>query len=121
LFSHSGKAHRFFILAVTFPQTEVTMSQASSTGTLDPYQVLPFREWIKLAGISRSTGWRILHDGTGPKILKLSERRYGVRVIDHIRWTDRLARKAGWGNDHDDDPYKIRGGQARARRGPLGR
>jgi predicted DNA-binding transcriptional regulator AlpA len=70
------------------------MSQASSTSGLDPYQVLPFREWIKLAGISRSTGWRILKDGTGPKAIWLSERRVGIAVRDHQQWVERLRRKA---------------------------
>lgn len=70
------------------------MSQQQRVSELDPYQVLPFKKWIELAGVSRSTGWKILHSGDGPKMIRISERRVGVRVLDHIKWTERLARRA---------------------------
>jgi predicted DNA-binding transcriptional regulator AlpA len=75
--------------------SQTSTTETSISGNLDPYRVLPFREWIKLAGVSKSTGWKILHSGKGPKMMWVSERRVGVRVIDHIKWTERLARKAG--------------------------
>ena len=73
----------------------MTTEHLTKTSSLDPYAVLPFREWIKLAGVSKSTGWKILHGGNGPKMIWVSERRVGVRVIDHIKWTEKLARRAG--------------------------
>ena len=59
---------------------------------LDPNQVLRFKEWIKLAGVSPATGWKILHSGRGPKWIRIGEKRVGIRVLDHIKWIERLAR-----------------------------
>jgi predicted DNA-binding transcriptional regulator AlpA len=60
----------------------------------DQYKVLSFKEWIALAGVSISTGKRILASGEGPPVLQLSARRLGIRLIDHQKWTERLAKKA---------------------------
>jgi hypothetical protein len=60
----------------------------------DAYKVLSFKEWIKLIGVSISTGKRILATD-GPPVLQLSARRIGIRLKDHERWTERLAKKAG--------------------------
>jgi predicted DNA-binding transcriptional regulator AlpA len=59
---------------------------------LDPNQVLRFKEWIKLAGVSPATGWKLLHSGEGPKFLRIGEKRVGIRVLDHIKWIQGLAR-----------------------------
>jgi predicted DNA-binding transcriptional regulator AlpA len=59
---------------------------------LDDYKVLTFKQWIDLVGISRSTGLRILDSGEGPPKIRLSERRFGVRLSDHLAW---LAKKGG--------------------------
>jgi predicted DNA-binding transcriptional regulator AlpA len=61
----------------------------------DAYKILTFKQWIGLAGISHSTGKRILESGEGPPKIRLSDRRFGIRLIDHQKWTERLARKAG--------------------------
>ena len=61
----------------------------------DAYRVLTFKQWIDLAGVSRSTGLRILDSGEGPPKIRLSERRFGIRLSDHLKWCERLARKAG--------------------------
>jgi predicted DNA-binding transcriptional regulator AlpA len=58
----------------------------------DAYRFLTFKQWIKLIGVSRSTGLRILDSGEGPPKIKLSERRFGIRVSDHLKW---LAKKGG--------------------------
>jgi predicted DNA-binding transcriptional regulator AlpA len=63
--------------------------------TTDPYKVLTFKEWIALVGVSRSTGLRILDSGEGPPKIRLSDRRFGIRLSDHIKWCERLARNAG--------------------------
>jgi predicted DNA-binding transcriptional regulator AlpA len=62
---------------------------------LDQYKVLSLKQWIQLLGVSRSTALRILESGEGPPKIRLSERRFGIRLGDHIKWTERLARKAG--------------------------
>jgi predicted DNA-binding transcriptional regulator AlpA len=59
---------------------------------LDPNQILPFKTWVKLAGISAATGWRMLHSGDGPKWIRIGEKRIGIRVRDHIAWADKLAK-----------------------------
>jgi predicted DNA-binding transcriptional regulator AlpA len=58
-------------------------------------QVLTFKEWLKLVGVSKSTGIRILESGNGPPKIRLSDRRFGIRLSDHLKWCERLARKAG--------------------------
>jgi predicted DNA-binding transcriptional regulator AlpA len=60
----------------------------------DAYKVLKFNEWIKLAGVSRSTGLRILDSDDGPPKIRLSERRFGIRLSDHLKWCERLAKAA---------------------------
>ena len=54
-------------------------------------QVLDFRQWILLAGISKSTGRRIIERGE-VTIVQLSPRRIGVRVGEHRRWLESRAR-----------------------------
>ena len=61
---------------------------------LDPNQVLRFRDWIKLAGISPALGWKVLHSHDGPKFIRIGDKRVGIRVLDHIKWVERLARSA---------------------------
>jgi predicted DNA-binding transcriptional regulator AlpA len=60
----------------------------------DAYKVLTFQQWLELAGVSRSTGLRILDSGNGPRVIQLSERRFGIRLADHAEWCERVARNA---------------------------
>jgi predicted DNA-binding transcriptional regulator AlpA len=64
-------------------------------GGIDAYRILTFKQWIALVGVSRSTGLRILDSGSGPPKVRLSERRFGIRLIDHQKWCERLARDGG--------------------------
>jgi hypothetical protein len=66
----------------------------ASLQNLNPYQVLSVNQWFVLADLSPSTGWKLLHSGEGPPMLRITERRYGVRVIDHQKWTDKLVKEA---------------------------
>jgi hypothetical protein len=50
--------------------------------------IIPWVAWYKSKGISRDTARRLLQRGEGPPIVRLSERRKGVRVIDDIAWTE---------------------------------
>jgi predicted DNA-binding transcriptional regulator AlpA len=61
----------------------------------DSAKVLSFRSWCEIVGISESTGRRLIAAGDGPEIVKLSQRRIGVRLSDHVRWLDSRARPGG--------------------------
>ena len=61
---------------------------------MDAYKVISLRQWAALIGVSISTAKRILATD-GPPVLQLSARRIGIRLADHHKWTERLARKAG--------------------------
>jgi predicted DNA-binding transcriptional regulator AlpA len=51
-------------------------------------RVLTIGEWAAAVGLSLSTARRRIADGTGPRFVRLSTRRIGVRVSDHKRWLD---------------------------------
>jgi hypothetical protein len=57
-------------------------------------QVLTFRQWTLLAGVSVDTARRLIKAGNGPIITQMSQRRIGVRLADHIRWQATRARGA---------------------------
>jgi predicted DNA-binding transcriptional regulator AlpA len=71
------------------------MAHQSNYDADDAYKVLNLKQWMALAGVSISTAKRILASGDGPPVLQLSARRIGIRLIDHRKWTERLAKKAG--------------------------
>jgi predicted DNA-binding transcriptional regulator AlpA len=52
-------------------------------------QILTLREFATTARISISTVRRRIADGTGPKIIRLSDRRVGVRLGDYRAWLDK--------------------------------
>jgi len=58
----------------------------------DAYKVLSVPQWCKLNGFSIPTGKRLLKSGAGPKVIKLSLRRIGIRVMDNAEWQDSRAR-----------------------------
>ena len=60
----------------------------------NPHQVLSIAQWAALCGYSVQAARKLLLAGKGPPLLKLSARRYGIRVSDHIAWLDRLAKEA---------------------------
>jgi predicted DNA-binding transcriptional regulator AlpA len=45
-----------------------------------------WQEWCSLAGVSTTTGWRLVRAGKGPIITKLSARLTGVRHRHHLAW-----------------------------------
>jgi hypothetical protein len=55
-------------------------------------QVLTFFEWCQINRFSERTGRRILKSGQGPPVVRLSERRIGVRVGDNREWQASRAR-----------------------------
>jgi predicted DNA-binding transcriptional regulator AlpA len=62
--------------------------------TADELKVLTLKEWATLNGFSFMTAKRLIAEGDGPRIIQLSPRRVGVRVIDNARWQEARLRKA---------------------------
>jgi predicted DNA-binding transcriptional regulator AlpA len=56
--------------------------------TTEDLRVLSVPQWAALIGVSLPTAKRLLKSGDGPKVIQLSERRIGIRMIDHHRWTE---------------------------------
>jgi hypothetical protein len=61
-------------------------------GALDDNQVLTFREWCLLNSLSERNGRRILKTGTGPRVVQLSARRFGITVRANREWQASRAR-----------------------------
>jgi predicted DNA-binding transcriptional regulator AlpA len=53
---------------------------------LNDLRVLSVDQWCRLNGFSEATGYRIIKSGKGPRVVKLSTRRIGIRVCDHKAW-----------------------------------
>jgi predicted DNA-binding transcriptional regulator AlpA len=49
-------------------------------------RVLTFRMWCAVNGFSLATGRRIVARGDGPRIIRLSPRRLGIRESDNAAW-----------------------------------
>jgi len=60
--------------------------------TADDLKVLTLREWAALNTLSFQTAKRILASGEGPRVVQLSARRVGIRVIDNARWQEARVR-----------------------------
>jgi hypothetical protein len=54
-------------------------------------RVTPFLAWCKRVGLSPATGRRMIAANRGPRITRLSTRRFGVRERDHRAWLDSCA------------------------------
>jgi hypothetical protein len=55
-------------------------------------QVLRFRDWCRLNGISERTGRRVLNGPNGPTVTMLSAKLIGVTVANNRRWQEARAR-----------------------------
>jgi hypothetical protein len=64
-------------------------------GPLLDDQVLTFREWCALNGISVRTGRRIIDGPDPPAIVRLSARRIGITVKANREWQARRALPTG--------------------------
>jgi predicted DNA-binding transcriptional regulator AlpA len=49
-------------------------------------KVLSFGQWCAVNGFSKTTGWRLLRAGKGPRVLQLSPRRIGIKESDNAAW-----------------------------------
>jgi predicted DNA-binding transcriptional regulator AlpA len=68
----------------------------SIPSTEDNDRVMSLPEFARDCGLSLATVRRRIADGTGPRIVRLSPRRVGVRVRDRRHWLD--ARTVGGGD-----------------------
>jgi hypothetical protein len=59
-----------------------------SSAGIDDMRVMTIAQWCAVNQISKSTGDRILKSGKGPKVVQLSTRRRGIRVIDNRKWQE---------------------------------
>jgi hypothetical protein len=60
------------------------LAEVKQAADLD--RVMLFPEWCSLNKFSASTGQRILRSGAGPELTRLSPRRFGISVRNHLRW-----------------------------------
>jgi predicted DNA-binding transcriptional regulator AlpA len=60
--------------------------------TQDDLKVLTLKEWARLTGVSFQTAKRLIAAGEGPRIIQLSTKRMGVRMIDAARWSEQRLR-----------------------------
>ena len=63
--------------------------------TADDLKVMTVPEWATLNSLSIFTAKKLLAEGQGPRVIQLSKRRIGIRVIDARRWQEERMRKAG--------------------------
>jgi predicted DNA-binding transcriptional regulator AlpA len=56
--------------------------------TAEELKVLSYKEMAKLLGISVPTAKRTVAVGNGPRMIQVSARRVGFRVIDIMRWQE---------------------------------
>jgi hypothetical protein len=45
-----------------------------------------WRDWCAMAGVSTTTGWRLVKAGQGPIVTSLSAKLKGVRHRHHLAW-----------------------------------
>jgi hypothetical protein len=55
---------------------------------VDLDRVTPLAEWFERVGLPARTGHRLIANGEGPTITRISERRPGVRERDHLAWLE---------------------------------
>jgi predicted DNA-binding transcriptional regulator AlpA len=60
--------------------------------TQNDLKVLTLKQWAKLTGVSFQTAKRLIAAGDGPRIIQLSTKRIGVRMIDAARWSEQRLR-----------------------------
>jgi hypothetical protein len=48
--------------------------------------VLPFMEWMALAGLSETAARVLRARGEGPRVVRLTSKKLGVTLAEHRRW-----------------------------------
>jgi predicted DNA-binding transcriptional regulator AlpA len=72
----------------------------------DPMRVRSIADAAKRAGISIATMRRVIRDGSGPRVMRLSERRLGIRDADFAMW---LESRTPVGMEQPQGPDDARG------------
>ena len=75
-------------------QTKSITAIETRPGVPEVDRIITIKEWCAAAGFSHSTGKKLLRDGDGPIITRLSPRRIGIRVRDYLAWADARSGKA---------------------------
>jgi predicted DNA-binding transcriptional regulator AlpA len=57
-----------------------------SVSELSPDTILSFKDWLKLAGISKATGQLLRKTGDAPRFWQISPKRVGTTVAEHRKW-----------------------------------
>jgi predicted DNA-binding transcriptional regulator AlpA len=65
----------------------------ASLSALHDDQILSFREWCQINGISERNGRRIVKAPDGPEVVRLSPRRIGITIAANRRWQEQRTRK----------------------------
>ena len=76
-----------------------TIANCAVDRTADPVRNLRYTALV--LGISVATLRRLIADGVGPKVVRVSERRPGIRDSERERWLSE--RTAGYANKHEED------------------
>ena len=56
--------------------------------TADALRVISLREFAAMLGLSFATVKRLIASGDGPRIIQVSRKRIGIRMIDAARWSE---------------------------------
>jgi len=60
--------------------------------TADELKVLTIKQWAELNSLSFQTAKNMISAGDGPRIVQLTKRRIGIRVIDNRIWQEERLR-----------------------------
>jgi hypothetical protein len=60
----------------------------------DDLHVIPWKEWYLSKGFKKDTARRLRLSGDGPRIVYLTERKFGVTVRDDREWVESRIRGA---------------------------
>ena len=70
------------------------VQREASTDYQNPNQVMTKRQTAAREGVSIATLNRQIAAGSGPRLVQLSARRVGIRVLDYIAWQESRMRGA---------------------------
>jgi len=48
--------------------------------------ILPFLDWVMLAGLTETTARELRARGQGPRCVRLTDKKLGVTLAEHRRW-----------------------------------
>jgi hypothetical protein len=52
----------------------------------DDDMVIPFLDWVMLAGLTETTARELRAQGKGPRCVKITDKKLGVKLGEHRRW-----------------------------------